>query len=628
MAAVRSIFEYVNKKCYNGLYAAAEKYLSENWENMELRSSRVDHIENVDLVDAFVQRVYVTDLPGNRIAFDVGLELQIAVSSVDRHRDIDDECYQWIRISCEGDLSCGLDDWRINRIAVYSKQRMPENSMSDALVPEIRPDKYEDVATEFLREHYPEALRITKVGEPPVYVDPNVLAARLGLTVYTHRIREDGSVFGQLFFDEADAELFDAEKGENMTVHVPPHSIIVDPQMYLLRNLGSGNNTIVHECVHWDKHRKVFLLEKLYNDKVHGITCEVVGGAMAEMSRQATEKMERQANRLAPRIQMPAAPFKAKANEYIAKFMREMNAAYEVEVMEFVIQQLATDFVVSNQAAKIRLVELGFETAVGTFTFVDGRYVRPHSFKKGSIARSQTFTISGQDAAMQRFINPALRSLTAEGDYLFIENHYVFKAPLYVERTEEGHLQLTRYALSHMDECCLAFDMELKSDIRTEYHTICYLNREPVGYTFEIKYSEEFESKPKAQQIAMRKKEKEEEAELRRKMTDDPEQCLNLLLEWRGMTLFELATAIDKNERTLRRTLQERTTPKMETAVLICLGLNLPPSISEKLIETFGLKLIPTNPNHLWYREVIYTKWAEPVEDVQAYLKEYGIELK
>ena len=49
--------------------------------------------------------------------------------------------------------------------------------------------------------------------------------------------------------------------------------------------------------------------------------------------------MESQANRLAPRIQMPAGPFKAKANDYISRFMREMGARHEIEVMEAVIQQ-------------------------------------------------------------------------------------------------------------------------------------------------------------------------------------------------------------------------------------------------------------------------------------------------
>lgn len=628
MAAVRSIFEYVKNKCYNGLYEAASTYFDANWEAMELSSRKVEHIDNAEIVDATVERVYVTDRPGSRIAFDVGLELQICVSSADHHGDRDDECYQWLRISCEGDLEKGLDDWQIKSIELYTKRKMPENSMSDALVPEIRADKYEEVATDFLKRHYPEALRVTKVGESPVYVDPQELALRLGLTVYTQRIREDGSVFGQLFFDEADAEVFDATLEQTKTIHIPAKSIVVDPQMYLLRNLGSVNNTIVHECVHWDKHRKVFMLEKLYNAQAHGITCEVVGGARAEMSKQATEKMEQQANRLTPRIQMPAAPFKAKANEYIAKFMRERDARHEVEVMEAVIQQLAEDFVVSNQAAKIRLVELGFETAVGTFTYVDGHYVRPHSYSKGAIARNQTFTIGSFDAAVQRMTNSALRSLTSEGDYLFLENHYVFKAPKYIERTAEGRMQLTSYALAHMDECCLAFDMTLKSNVQTEYHSVCYLNREESAYSFEFKWSEDFKTKTPEQQRAIRLKEKDEEVEIRKKMTDDPIQCLQLLMEWREMSNFDLATAIGKDDRTVRRTINGESKPSVETTVLMCLALNAPPSISSKLLEVFGNKLSPIDTKHQCYQEALNVKWMCPVEDAQEYLRDFGIDLQ
>ncbi len=58
-------------------------------------------------------------------------------------------------------------------------------------------------------------------------------------------------------------------------------------------------------------------MEKLFNDDASCISCEVIGGAASSASKQATEMMERQANQLAPRIQMPAGSFRAKANEYI-----------------------------------------------------------------------------------------------------------------------------------------------------------------------------------------------------------------------------------------------------------------------------------------------------------------------
>lgn len=47
-------------------------------------------------------------------------------------------------------------------------------------------------------------------------------------------------------------------------VSVKAKTIFVDPNAYFLYNLGKVNNTIVHECVHWDKHGKAFELERLY----------------------------------------------------------------------------------------------------------------------------------------------------------------------------------------------------------------------------------------------------------------------------------------------------------------------------------------------------------------------------
>ena len=142
----------------------------------------------------------------------------------------------------------------------------------------------------------------------------------------------------------------------------------------------------------------------------------------------------------------------------------------------------------SRQAAKIRLVELGFEEAIGTYTYLDGRYVKPHGFRKGAIKVNQTFSLSAQDAALERFFNPELRALTDSGDYLFIDNHYVYNAPLYVQPGENGKLDLTGYARSHMDECCLVFDMTITSKVADKYYTACFLNREPSDITFEIKY--------------------------------------------------------------------------------------------------------------------------------------------
>jgi len=330
---------------------------------------------------------------------------------------------------------------------------------------------------------------------------------------------------------------------------------------------------------------------------------------------------------IAPRIQMPAEPFRAKANEYIGKYMKEMDAQYTCDVMEKVIMALETAFVVSKQAAKIRLVQLGFDEAIGTFTYVDDHYVKPHGFKKGAIRVDQTFTLSAVDAGVQRFINPELRQMTESGDYLFVDNHFVYNAPLYVQKDEYDRLELTDYARAHMDECCLLFDMKVTSRVADGYHTLCFLNREPSDVTFEIKFHNGYQNAPQERQVALRKKEQEEWIAIRKQMTDDAEQCMELLLKWRGMKYTELGDAIDINERTIRRTVKGETDPKVETAVLICLGLHLPPTISEKLLEVLNCKLSPTNPRHQWLREALYLRYPESVDEVRRSLRAYDVEI-
>lgn len=626
MTQTCSFMEYVKSKCYSGLFDAAEQYVADNWQLLDLHARRIHTIGEIELVDIMIQRVYVNDLPGMRIAFDVGLELELVVKEGDYHYDDYDQCFPWLRITCEGDLADGLDSWVITRIEPYDRQSRQENQLSDTLVPDIPYERLEAEAKAFLVEYYPEALKVTQYGQPPVAVDPTLLAKRLMLSVRTQRIREDASVFGQIYFAETDAEMYDEDVGETILVHIPAQTIVVDPIMFLLRNLGSVNNTIVHECVHWVKHRKAFELERLFNVEASHISCEVVGGAAARIARSATELMEKQANQLAPRIQMPAEPFRAKASEYITRFMRESGAKYENEVMEQVITALETDFGVSKQAAKIRMVELGFESAIGTYTYIDGHYVKPHTFRKGSLKINQTFSVSALDAGLQRFINPELRRLTENGDYLFIDNHYVYNAPRYVQSDENGRLDLTDYARAHMHECCLIFDMKITSTVKAEYHTVCFLNREDSNVTFEIRYHNGFENAPQERQVEMRKKQLEDAMRIRKQMTDDPEQCMNLLLEWCGMTYTDLGDAIGRDPRTISRTVKGITKPTPETGALICFGLHLPPLISMKLLDVLGCPLdIVRNPNHQWINEALYVKYPESIDAVREYLAPYDV---
>lgn len=72
-------------------------------------------------------------------------------------------------------------------------------------------------------------------------VDPTVLADRLGLSIVTQELTEDFSVFGQIFFQDCDTEVFNSDTGEMEPAHFLAKTIAVDPKAFHLRNLGSEN---------------------------------------------------------------------------------------------------------------------------------------------------------------------------------------------------------------------------------------------------------------------------------------------------------------------------------------------------------------------------------------------------
>lgn len=93
MAQYRSFAEYVTDKCYNDLFEAAERYAENNWQSLDLYTKRVHRVGAVKFVDATIQRVYVRNLPDMRVAFDVGLELELTVKEGNYHYDDYDQCY-------------------------------------------------------------------------------------------------------------------------------------------------------------------------------------------------------------------------------------------------------------------------------------------------------------------------------------------------------------------------------------------------------------------------------------------------------------------------------------------------------------------------------------------------------
>lgn len=620
MAGNRSFKDYVADRFENELFDAIQNYIGDNYKNLDLRLYRVRTIGGIELSDIEVKFVSVSDLPDMKIAFDVAIEAELEVRESDYHYDESENCRQWFMIKCSGDLSSDLDDFEILSITEYRSKNKQAQPMSDSLVPIINKDQLEAAAVDFLRRHYPEALK------KPTAVDPQTLAEKMGLTVELREITKDFSVFGQIYFYDSDSEFYDKNRDEMVKISVEARSIFVDPKAYFLRNLGSVNNTIVHECVHWDLHRKAFELERLYNSSATKIKCQVAGGIKGS-TRDATDWMEWQANALAPRIQMPLSTFKTKAFELIKKYRNELETNELIDVMEPVIEELAIFFCVSRLAAKIRMIDAGYEEAIGTFTYIDGRYVKPHRFKKGALQKNQTFSIGVIDAAIQSMVNSELRSIGESGIYQYVDSHFVLNHPQYLTQDEDGIVVLTDYARTHMDECCLIFDLSVKDGCREKYQSECYLNRDATStIDFEIKYCNGYENSPKEKQNKYLQELMAENSRMYDLLSNNYLDCLDKLKDWRKITFVELGKKVLMDERQIRRIFKGESNGSLNALILICLAMHLPPEISFHIIEKSPFTLSMGDENHRWYRFALMYHYGKSMDEIRSFLSENNVE--
>lgn len=620
----RSFKDYISSRFYNELYDAIALYLEQNHHNLLVSSRHVSKIDNVELSDINVKHVFIDNLPGMRIAFKVLIEADFEISERDRNYDRFDDNSQWFKISCTGDLSCNLDDFSISTIVEYSNKDSQQEPMSDSLVPIIKSEQLESIAEDFLERYYQEALN------NPMAINPDILAKRMGLSVELKNITSDFSIFGQIFFADCDAEYFDKTTSEFKKVHFKQGTILVDPDAYFLRNLGSVNNTIIHECVHWDKHRKAFELERLYNENATQIRCQVIGGIKENKSLSPTDWMEWHANSLTPKIQMPLAQTKIKVAEFIRDYYNRFPDAELIDILEPVIDEVANFFFVSRLAAKIRMVDIGFEEAVGTFTYIDGKYVKPHTFKKGAIKRNQTYSISERDAAFESSINPVLREKLKNGLYLFIDSHFCINDPKYVAYDDYGKALLTNYARHHIDECCLVFDLKIQHSTNNygkQFYTECVLYRDATSdIFFEAHYCDSKVNDDLDAQATAILAYNKELSEIIKKLPGSFKDSLKTLMTWKEKTVEGLAESTFLDPRTIQRMRNnDDYEPSLETIVAVCIALQLPPAASYALINRSVHKL-GVSEKHFAYDFLIRSWYTKPLLECNEMLQRLGFE--
>lgn len=386
-------------------------------------------------------------------------------------------------------LENGLQQVSITNVEEYNPAKFEKDrSLSQDLVPYLYEDAVEKNAEDFLKRHYPKALL------QPMALPVFEVVQSMGMSVYYAPLGD--TVFGKTYFGTEKVTVYtDYTLKATVEIMAQPGTMLINPNVYFMRNVGTANNTIIHECVHWDRHRKAFELQRLLTGDCNHISCEIVEtyeGIPDDAP--AIKWMEWQANQLAPRILMPA-----KMTEKVySNALRDIHTSKPftrfAEVMEEAVGYTAQFFGVSALAAKLRLMDLGYDVVQGTYVYSDGRYLPPFYFAKGTLEKDQTYVIDEQNALIQIFMNEELRTLYFEGRLIYANCMVCINSPKYITRSETGLPILTEYALEHVHECCYVFKRKINaSDTYSDsFYRRCFLCRNVNSENYiEAKYDPE-----------------------------------------------------------------------------------------------------------------------------------------
>lgn len=618
---------YLEDVYYNQIFSKIKSYLFNNKGRLDLSTSVVPDPSYVELSDFKIMGVNFHESDTDRIECKVTVRAKIEISGRGRRDYESDSTECWISIPLSATLRNGLQQVSIGYASEYSRELFrAEDALTKYLVPYIYAKDLDKHAERFLEKYCPRAL------EEPMPLPIKEIVENMGLTVY-HAPLPDG-IFGRTYFNDANVEVFtDKTCSETEDRTICPGTILVNPDVVFMRNIGSTNNTVIHECVHWDKHYKFFELQKLLNPDIQAISCAVVEDYKKKSNELEDELswMEWQANALAPKILIPAKTGKAKLSEILNRLHKAYRGRLrDGYVMELAISEFADFFKVSTTAAKIRAVELGFEQAAGVFNFVDGKNYPPFSFKKGSLKKGQTFVIDRNNVIIQSLLNPDLSEDIAARRFIHAGGLLVINDPQYVSIVEDSEPTLTEYALEHVDECCLVFDRTTR--VSTQYddsfYRICFLCRDADSKSFvEAKFNPR---EGKNEDVQKRAREMTTIAAEAKRISDILAEIpssfcgtLDYHVKRRGYTNEKMEERTGISSRMIQDYRNKKDAkPTLQSMLALCIGLNLHPSFSYDLINKAGYNIMAANEEYLIYRYLIehhhmenIFMWNEKLQD-------------
>lgn len=616
----------IEEQCIEDIINITEKYLTENINEFGEYSYLVDSPEEIELISTDIKFVGVSKIDKDKFDLKVKVETIVFTAMRMPNGELEsDEIAPSFIISMTAYLNdrnfeFSIDDIEVGDEILWDKK----NAVSPYLVPYLYVEDMDTLAEEFLAEYYPEAL------EKMIPIDPITIAERMGLKLKEARLTQSGSIFGQIFFEDGATTYYNPDTDNYEREYIDSGTILYDPEIFFMRSLGSVNNTIIHECLHWFLHKPFMDLQNLYINQKN-ISCLVDESKKNVKEKSQYEWLEWQCSHLAPRILMPAKWVKSLIENLYDRYEYKNEQADKPAIVARVIQEIADYFNVSKLSVKIRMLDLGYQEAEGVLNYVDSKYLVNFDSENFIFRKGETFIIS--DAAALRLYekNITLRKLIDERKLIYIENKICINLPKYIEGFGE-QISLTDYARARPEECCITIVQRKEKNRKVGMHyyhkTVLFSSAIINEMVYADADLDSEHNKKILRQMADTIDTMDEVAEIIESLPRTFHDTLAAHMKRKGCTVLKLVSEAHVYKQKIT---DMRNNPNarwnLEEVLAVCIGLHLHPEFIFDMLEKAKVDIKYNSKENIFYRGMIHQHYKASIEVWNEKLKERGYPL-
>lgn len=549
----------------------------------------------------------------NRTDFLIDIDLRLELK-IETPAGIDTDFYPlyaelWFSY-CEDDEEC-----------VFERLGMLENKpdhdslwkLDKFLVPCLRRDEIDEYAEKIWQEYFPEA------AKDPGRRSPHILAEKLHLSVISKSLYKRGDIRSIIFFHEGTVTVQpprEPGKREDPPTHeeqMPANTILLNSQM----NSSLGHDLdIYHECIHYEWHYLFYRLQDMHNNDIKQL--ETVRRSVLRDTADPTHFMEYQARYGSFGVMMPKS-FMLKSVDSLYKEAYEGKRRdgyfdHDGRRFEFIARKIAGDCLLSKACVRARLIQLGFIAAIGALNYVDGHYITPFAFSDmGNCSCNKTYVIDRKTITRLYRDDRDFQRIMQSGNFAYVDGHVVYCESDNIVVSSYG-ARLSGWANAHIDRVSLRFS----KDYIGNHQYVCSFgqmnNKEAAENVFRFLDLSGSMTLKDRQKAADR---------LVEEMPLSFHSALTFIMKGR-CTVDELVNRIPISRSTLLRLrTEERKQYNLDQIIAICIGLHLPPWLSDILLDRAKLSVKRVGP-YGYYGIILDCFYMDTIDEVQDFIEENG----